>query len=561
MSRMPIERRNSGSITALAAALAGVLVVLGVGFFFFTMIMGAQKETKNVIDAGTLNLGKRSLDDVSVMLSPAENQRCFMDITTDSTETVKTFGDGKINLRRVNRMWAEAMLYKINAAAAANDKSSAGNGESNAQSALSGAESVSNALANKLKNENNLHGFFTDLARQNNVRMIGNNAGIKEISGQNWQTSRMEEGKESNIVVGGNGSNNFFAPPGYTWEGDHVTATTRNPAPQGANGLFFLKGYKGLDIKGDTFWQVPFLYDEKPHLVSKTNFDKAKNASSGWSNPVPNAFSAEGLAAQQGKPSEKAISWVLTNPRQPFKMSIPHSFVHIKVETPKAKWYWFPFPGPPVKIGESDYGFIPDFQSRTGPGILCTVQANNNFAFGGDTAFRTIDQLIFDYPAGSTGRLEKHLVARCNEMIGKVGTTISASDMHTALSNQVNIGALASGITKDFYLYSPDGEHLKCVPEGLFLADAQWLGLTFKNKADGTEVDGIAETSSIGPPGFPPIIIPAPFCTPKPPPLCWSFYNKEVKWKPGTGFNGCLGDIRVIRETEVYNLGVCTPII
>ncbi len=550
---MTRERNNRGSITALSAALAMVLVVLGVGFFFFVMYMDAQKETKNAVDAGTLNSGRKALDEISVVINPLS---CFFDVTNDKTDNTLAGCDSKITLRRVNRMWAEAMLFKINAIAAG---ANAGSGTGNANTALNQATAISNQLADKLNNQANRHPFFTELAQQNSVRMIGNNAAVTVIPGNGWQTSKMLPEQESNIVVGGNEGNNFFAPPGFTWDGDDVTKTTRNPAPQGSNNLFFLKGYKALGLQGSNYWQVPFLYDEKPHMVSKTDFDKGANNAAGWANPVPNAFSSEGLASSPGRPAEKATSWMLTNPRQPFKMAIPHSFVHIKIDQPKAKIFFYPL-GFPIQTSEKDYGFIPKIESATSfpGGVGCTSVSANFIPLGGDTAGRSVDELIFDYPVGNKANIEQNLTARCNEMISQVGGTISTAEMHSALDNFVNRGLLASGIATDFYVYSHNGKDIHCNAKPIAFAECPWLAIASNNPPDGTESTSIDDASGPAPFFLPSTPNPLPFFTPLPFPVSCVFgiYNKSVFWKPGTGFNHNLGEVRVKRSTDVHVIGV-----
>jgi hypothetical protein len=374
---MTMLHRKRGSATVFSTVLALVITVLGIGFLFFLLYMGAQRETKNAVDAGTLNLGKQALDQISVNIIPTDKQQCFMDVATD-TDHGSIVNDNKISLRRINRVWAKAMLIGINADAAAAD-GNAGSGGANANSAFQGAEEISNALAAKLVDENNLHGFFTDLAKQNSVRMIGTNASVSVVPGAGWQTSLMERERESNIVLTGNPPS-FNLPPGYSLNGNYSTECTRTPKPGKANGLYFLKGYLPMQVAGHTFWQVPFLYDEKPHSVAKSLFDESHVSAKAlsWNNPVPNAFSAHGMASKPGAVAEQAKSWMLTNPRQPFKLAMPHSFMHINLDDTKSHWFFSPFgPVPAVEFGASQtYGYTTDSQTGTpmpAGGVLCAT--------------------------------------------------------------------------------------------------------------------------------------------------------------------------------------------
>ncbi|HMP52177.1 MAG TPA: hypothetical protein PKD05_11555, partial [Candidatus Melainabacteria bacterium] len=163
-------RNSSGSMITFSTVLILALVILGLGFVALLMFMGGQSETKNAADSGALNVGRRSLDDISVNLTPGQIQ-LFGDVASDSeTGTSGIVGDNKVTLRRINRVWAKALLMAINADAAGGN---AAQGTGNANNAMQAAEEISNALAQKLNNSNNLHGYFSEYASSNSVRMLG----------------------------------------------------------------------------------------------------------------------------------------------------------------------------------------------------------------------------------------------------------------------------------------------------------------------------------------------------------------------------------------------------
>ncbi|MBC7997486.1 MAG: hypothetical protein IAF58_06070, partial [Leptolyngbya sp.] len=321
-------------------------------------------------------------------------------------------------------------------------------------------------------------------------------------------------------------------------------------------------------VGGNTFWQVPFLYDEKPHLVAGSLFNEAIKDAPSWQKAVPNAFSGEGAAEKAGRPGERAKSWVLTNPRQPFKLSVPHSFVKFKVDKPVVSWYFFPFVAPPVKLGESNYDFIPDTKTRTGTGVLSTTVTVKEVPIGFDIVGCSIDDLIFASPAGKiagTGvgsdekEMENYLVNRANEMISKPGVTLTASQVHSALDNALTIAGIIAG-EREFVMFSPDGKSVKCLPMTGAAILAPWL-LAYQSKdADGTEKEMFDQDTPAAEMFHIPTVVPYPFCNLKTA-LGWGFHYKDVFWKPGTGFNGSLGEVRIKRYTKCYSLGVCTPII
>ncbi|HEY9717202.1 MAG TPA: hypothetical protein V6C69_07030, partial [Trichormus sp.] len=468
---------------------------------------------------------------------------------------------GKITLRRINRVWAKAMTIAINAAAAGGD---AGSGTSNAQQACSAAQEISDSLAAKLTNASNLYGFFNDFSARNSVRMLGNSANVQDLPGADWQTSLMDRGAESNIVLSGNPGNNFNMPANFSLPSSFYTQSTRANVPAAGANLWFLRGYTPLTVGGQTFWQVPFQYDEKPHLVAKSTFDAATVASQplDWTNPVPNAYSVQGKAMPKQGVGETAMSWVLTNPREPFTLSVPQSFMHIHLDTMQAYFYFFPaaFPLKNPLQQEVDYGYTPttvsgDPMIEGGP--FCTVEPDDVLV-GLDVVGRPIDDIIFGTPGGDTTDLETNMVSRINEMVGKAGTPKSASDLHSLLSDPATIAWMIKG-DQDFYVYSTDGINLTVQPQEI-AETVPWLASLINKDPDGNETEPVNDASSPSPTFFFPIVTPDPFCGPVLPPFGLTTWEKDLHWTPGSGYNGNLGLVRVTRYTNIYSIGVCAPL-
>jgi hypothetical protein len=561
------RRNKRGGAITFGVVLALVLVVLGIGFFMLSMYMGGQKETKNAADAGALNTAKQVLDNgtVSVQLSSDPSQQCFMDVTNDSTGGSPT-NDGKVDLRRINRVWAQALMMAINADAAQNGPDgNAGQGVSNAQNACAGAQAISNALAAKLTTASNLYPFFTDISQQNTVRMISTGSTVNYWPGANWQTSLMDRTAESNIVLNGTPANNFNLPAGTSFNKSYATQCTRPSPPDVlSQTAWFLQGYTPINVLGQTFWQVPFQYGEKPHLVSSTIFNSSQQSAQplSWTPAVPNAYSAAGFV-KQGAAGQNAISWVLTNPNQPFRLSIPQSFLHIHVDTMYSKWFFFPSGYPPLELDpEQSYGYTPDSQSNVplpGGGIACSTVTPDEAEVGLEVVGQSLDGIIFGIPKGDTSSLEADMVSRINEMAGNLNPsspvqTFSASDLHSCLSNPATIGWLLAG-TQDFYVFSPDGQTLTVQPETTAVIQATWLAQIINNDPDGTEVQLVNDTNAPVPIILVPSVTPDPYCSVIMD-FGWETWDKSLYWTPGTGYNGCLGQVRVTRWTDVYSLGV-----
>lgn len=561
---MLTKRSKRASVTAFAAVLALTLLVLGIGFIIICLYMGGQRETKNATDAGALSVGKEVLDEPSVMLTPAADSRVFFDCTNDSFDNSK-IGDGRVNLNRINRVWAKAMVIAINA-----EDSNAGSGKGNADSAFQSAESLSNSLADKLTTPSNLHGFFSNLSKANSTRMIGIGSATEVKAGSGWQTSLMDRNAESNIELPGDSSTGYYMPPGFSLPASCATDCTRDPIPNEITGTKFLKGYAPLQIGGHQFWQVPFKWNDKPHLVSSTPFNASQVSAlpMTWTKPVPNAYSVEGQAVKPGAVGETANSWVLSNPRHAFKLAAPHSFMKVHVDDLKCKWFFYV----PLKVpgfSTQDYDYTPT--SLTGatsvPGGVGSVSLTPPaHLIGSDVVGRTLDEIIFGLPKGNTTNLEKYMVSRANQMISKPGVEITASKLHSVLDNPTTIAWLLAG-EKDFYVFSKDGATLECQPKALAVGMAPlWLPLIISEDADGNETKLIddANMPSLANIPMPTSPVPVVFFTPAPPyvpNVSWVLWDKDVYWKNGTGYNGNLGEVRVKRWSEVHSVGVCIPII
>ncbi|MBS1991247.1 MAG: hypothetical protein JSS83_12065 [Cyanobacteria bacterium SZAS LIN-3] len=568
---MRIRRRDKGSVIAFSTVLALVLVLLGVAFVFLLMYMGGQHETKNATDAGALNVGKQALDKITVNLQGGDEQ-IYQDVTNDVDDGSQG-NDGKISLRRINRVWAKAMLIGINADAMAAD-GLGGSASGNASQAFTAAKSISDRLAQKLNATSNLYDFFSEYSKANSVRMIGNSVETDVLPGANWKTSLMDRtpitstARESNITLS-NGPNNGM-PYNYTLNGGYVTGSTRT-AVSAPSDMKFLKGYTALNVAGNDIWQVPFQYDEKPRLVSRTMFDKSTNSANplAWDNAVPNAFSVEGQAIKPGAASEKAMSWVLTNPRESFQMAIPHSFLKIHLDEMKAHWYFFPTGYPPIEMSgaETTYGYMLKSGSAAMPqgGAFCSlVDSGSVDELGSDVVGRSLDDVIFSIPGGNTAELEAHMVNRCNEMLTKVGSSVSPSQMHSLLDSIWTRADLAGGSDsgRDFYVYSSDGVNLSLCSDLTINSPTvpMWLKTMVSEDPDGTEKTEVDDASSFAPIIFMPTATPDPFCTVDFT-FGWGTWEKSLYWKPGSGFNGDLGQVRVKRWTNVYSFGLATPII
>src|SRR5262249_33988325 len=147
-----------------------------------------------------------------------------------------------------------------------------------------------------------------------------------------------------------------------------------------------------------------------------------------------------------------AMAFVIANPQQTFKLSMPHSFIHIKVDNNQTHWYFYPAGPPPLPSVEfglpQAYGYTTATQSgepMPGGGALCSTVTPSGVTVGLDVVGRNLDQIVFGPPNGDTSQLEAALVNRLNEMISTLGMTKTASDLHAVLGNPATIAWLVAG--------------------------------------------------------------------------------------------------------------------
>lgn len=522
---MKAGKNKTGSALAFSVVLALILLLVGMAFFFISMYFGGAHETKNAIDAGALNVGRKVFD-VSVDLGGDANQQFFQDVSDN----------GQINLRNINRVWSKALLVAVNVDAASQDAGNAGNGANSVNEVFQGAQKISNNLADKLRTQTNLYDYFTEYAQKNSTRMLGAASKIEVLPGDGWQTSLMDRAAESNIELSDN------LPPGYGLNQAFVTVCQRNPVPAKAAGKKYLRGYVPMNVLGHNFWQIPFKYEEKPHLVARSSFDNNKLAAKAlpqpWPEAVPNAFSVAGKAVNTKQLSEQSTSWVQSNPLKMYMLQIPHGFVKVRLKRNTLQWVANGIPA-----GSTTYGFISDSKDSPPYPIGCGVMRGTAYV-GNEYLPPTLYKAICAVPPVG-GNAMDYILQRVKEM--NPGYTMGQL---TALLNLCPIST--SDEEQEFYIYpnKVTGD-IVVTPENLtFLPD----GLDKSKDPEGSE----QLLDSEGPFPFPNFGTEEFDCYGS-----WTWptlvtLEGERRWRPGSGFQGgCLGELIIERETTLYLFGVC----
>jgi len=556
----------------MGTVLTLMLSMLGVCFFFLSLYLGGNNEIKNAVDAGTLNLGKEvfTQQPFKVTLPPVGLQAQFQDVSTG----------GQIDLGNINALWGKMLLIQANAQDM-QDHGVTGSANAHADQMFLAAKEISDDLAKKLNDESLQYPVFESIAGQNSVRMLGGNAktvALHEADG--WTTSLMDRGEVSNLTMN-----------------TAALSDAANQALQTKNGR--LLGYTPISIGGKTFCFVPFADKQRPHMVSKGEFEanrfENKGLNADWGLPVPNAFSCFGQTVNNHQYGEKARSFVLSNPQKTFKLALPHSFIHIKLEDNTVTWLlnsptppladafnqlqsdveiWnvfhgddddFSSPNLALEQYNSTYPYRLDLSSRSGSpvsAIFGTLMAQN-VPLGKEymDPIPSLESALFGgvLEAGNVDNMKKVLVQRINQMITDDSVTFTTADLEDLLDDPLTGGWLQLDI-QDYYIYSTNGKDIKVAPKAQAIAQAPWLVPMIDHEPDGGSAQLVHLSSDLPLAPGQVIVVPDPFCSPYFPPFGDLHVTIDDTWQPGSGYDGCLGKVTVKHHTDAYLWGIAGPL-
>lgn len=540
-----IKRNNKGAMLGLVAACGGVLTIVIFAFFTLSMFMGGGREIHNGTDAGALNVGKEVFTNRSFKVNRQGSQ--YEDVADKN---------GEFGLANINAVWGRALLASANSESM-RAEGLAANSKNNADRLFTEAKGISEELARKLNDESNQFEIFEEQANRNSVRMLGLDSVIKaDQDAESWQTSLMDRGQVSNIEV--------TTPEILPSEESYRALQLKNSR---------IPGYTPIRVGGRVFCFVPFADKERTHLVASSEFVANKVgvkplAEPEWGEPVPNSFSCKGTCVDQMSLKHTALSCVVANPQRTYKLSMPHSFVHIKLEENRANWL-FNAPDPRVdgfNVGlvEKNSGYanrIDPTRKSGGGGSAVDGRLNGNLVPLGKeySESPSLETALFGSALenGDRSKLKKALVQRINQMIAVPGKKFSQDDLHDLLSNAQTGVSMQAGGAQDYYIYSPDGKEIAVDRVNEAVAKAAWLRPLIANEADGGVANDYIKLSSdlILPPGIV-MVDPLPGANVVVPPF--GRMNVEItdSWQPGSGYGGCLGKVVVSHRTKVFLWGV-----
>lgn len=517
------DRKKYGATMAFIIVAAIVFIIFAIGMVQLSMLIGGSRELSNATDAGGLNTA-RLAPTVKVDIQSGTTESQYSDVAEDG----KSF-----SLKSIDRMWAKCLLCEMNAQEMHGDGYSGSDTDSHADALFDAAKSISDRLADQLKTPSTLYPFFDDMAGKESMRMLGNSAAaVSDQSSGGWNTSLMDREVESNIAV-----YDGQLPNGFSLSTSHTT--------KASDGKFYFQGYVPITAQGHDICFVPYKLNAQPHLVSYKDFNSnmaTANPISQWPDAVPNAFSCQGKTKNQKEGTQKSISWVLTNPQKTFDLSIPHSFIHIKLDTNTCHFWCNAIPYP---IYDQTYDYSPPggpvFFAQSGPmdggaGVCTATVTPLGLEFEPPTIWQSLTAL--SNFGGSYDNLKTILVQRCSEM----KPNFQESDLESVL------GTLTIPGVTDYYIYPDDSGNVSVSPSLSNPIPPTWV--MSGGGADGDDYHDICTngdtTFGAGLP-VPPFVVAVEYegigggsgatleCD-------------KVQWKAGTGYNGCLGEVKVSHD-------------
>lgn len=302
-------RRQRGATLGLAAACVLVVIVIGVGFFFLSKIIGGGREVANATDAGALNVAKLAVRRGALTLTGADKDE--FGALCDTPD--------KLDLLSYNRIVAKAMIVCKNAA---DEGSAAATG--NASVIHGQVNTLGNALRTALiaacaKSGGQLASDFTDISFKNNTKMWNGN----QVNLANDITPGFMKEKSS--------SNVYFSAA-LTGALGGWSPAANAPNQKASTGDAYAAGYQEQKAGDQYFSLIPVFPGTRPHLVDVGNFTAAAPASITNGSPVlPNAFKtdAQAVESKSGVMGGSLACAIVGTLDKDFTASIPRGFVRI----------------------------------------------------------------------------------------------------------------------------------------------------------------------------------------------------------------------------------------
>lgn len=301
-------KRNTGAAIVLSAAVAVIFVMIGMGFFWLSKLLGGSREMQDADASGTLGISKDAIAKPYVELKKSAIEQAFAAHIDPKTREFRSLERGGINLQAFNSVVGQALLVALNAEAD-------GNGEAIANAkltleAVEGRGGVGDRLHKLLsKPQPNSKNWVTDAfvphAGASSIRLLSYDKNSPKLE---WSP---KPGAYDVAYVGQRGE---ISPTNTTLPNELIlrkmlpiknyTTGKRVDWPENAtaqdslskSNQKYLSGYRNIEIPGvGTIQGVCMSANEQPHLVSEKTFELENNEPGRGKQLIvpPNSFQAK----------------------------------------------------------------------------------------------------------------------------------------------------------------------------------------------------------------------------------------------------------------------------
>jgi|GEM_PF-6307138 len=305
------------------AVIVLVIVLLGIGFFLLTKLIGGGRELANATDAGSVNLAKNALT------NPSKSALSFDNPDIASNFAVILGNPDDINLLNYNQLVAHSAIVAL----LAREENTA-DAAKNARKLFNALNQVGQFLQKKLTDKQYMEKHFQLLADANNTKMLGKN----RISLANYGVSYMKRGSATNIDI----DETVLKAADIEKDFPEVEVSTGT-----AGKKKYFAGYKPisvfLPVSGETltFVGVPVGPHDRTHLVETITFENNRkdDVAVGMGNPPypentlpPNAFQSQGTTREnQTKQIAGAVACAIVGTLDKgSKLGMPYGYIEIK---------------------------------------------------------------------------------------------------------------------------------------------------------------------------------------------------------------------------------------
>lgn len=334
---MKLNRRRGATLGLVAVAVL-VIIVLGVGFFILSQILGGGREVANATDAGVLNVARRALSPtlIQVQLPPTDTdsdpKKDFLGFAVNATGTANSSTGifdpthNRISMLALNRIVAQSIIVACNAQDLGTSTAS-----QHAHDVARAAKEISTSLKNLVEGSSGpLPSQFTTVAHSNNTKMFQGNK--VELTG--LQSTFLRPGLSTNVYVSPDleAAISVSLPSNLKSNFHHPNALKHDLGGQEQ----YIAGYIPFSVNAGPngpieIAGIPIFPKQKPHLVDVGEFN-AGAAPAGVNYLPPNAFRANSRTQDNNSGGfGGAVACALVGALdQDFAAAIPRGYVRIR---------------------------------------------------------------------------------------------------------------------------------------------------------------------------------------------------------------------------------------